>query len=272
MLGRLSFISGMALATVLLPVWSQEHPPAHRQGMAANASGRQMFITACAGCHGLDGQGGERAPNLTAPEVRRRSDGELSRIVSQGIRGTAMPAFHSFGPREIGELVAYLRRLQGAGSPASIPGDPARGRALFFGKAKCSSCHMVHGEGGFIAMDLSSYGRGHSAAEIVQSIESPRADAQRSGRFATVTAADGRKYSGVVRNEDNFSLQLQSMNGTFHLFTKSEVQGVEYGTEPLMPANYGSLLTRKELDDIVSYLMDSASGRKPTSRAVTDRQ
>jgi hypothetical protein len=29
-------------------------------------------------------------------------------------------------------------------------------------------------------------------------------------------ARDGKKYEGVTRNEDNFSMQLQSLDGTFH--------------------------------------------------------
>jgi putative heme-binding domain-containing protein len=272
MFRSLCYIPGLALMAMLLPLWSQEHPTTHRPGVAAIGSGRHIFTSACAGCHGLDGRGGERAPNLTAPEVRRLSDRELSGIVSDGIRGTAMPAFHSLRRGEIRELLHYLRVLQGERPPAKIPGDPVRGRSLFFGKARCSSCHMIHGEGGFIAMDLSAYGRDHSSAEILHSIESPSSDAQLSGKLVTLITADGRKYSGVVRNEDNFSLQLQSMDGIFHLFTKSKVRRVEYGVGPLMPGNYGSLLTRKELDDIVSYVMENTSAKKPMSRAVRKNQ
>jgi hypothetical protein len=35
------------------------------------------------------------------------------------------------------------------------------------------------------------------------------------------------KYSGRVRNEDNFSLQLQTLDGAFHLFMKSELRSFE---------------------------------------------
>jgi hypothetical protein len=67
---------------------------------------------------------------------------------------------------------------------------------------------------------------------------------------------------GRVRNEDNFSLQLQDLDGAFHFLAKSEVQGVEYSSQPLMPANYGSTLVSGELDDLISYLMSVANSRE----------
>ena len=60
----------------------------------------------------------------------------------------------------------------------------------------------------------------------------------------------------MARNEDNFSLQIQALDGTFHFFTKSELRSIEYQARSLMPSDYGSRLSRQELDDLVSYLMN----------------
>lgn len=223
--------------------------------------GQQIFSSTCAGCHGLDGKGSERAPNLAAGAVQQLSDREIFRIVKDGIPGTAMPAFHTLGDGELHALVIYLRALQGRGPAVASSGNPSRGKALFFGAAKCSACHLAEGKGGFIARDLSDYGSSHSPGEILHRIQAPESDEQVGNRLATVITRDGRKYSGMVRNEDNFSLQLQSMDGTFHLFTKPDLQQVEYGTQPLMPANYGVVLSREQLNDIVSYLIHLRSRR-----------
>src|SRR5713101_6268356 len=52
----------------------------------AIAEGRQAFESHCAGCHGLDGRGGERAPDVaTRASARRRSDAELFQIIQSGI-------------------------------------------------------------------------------------------------------------------------------------------------------------------------------------------
>lgn len=261
MLRGLYFASGVTL--LLAPLWFQGHAPNHGEATRA-ASGERVFSSACAGCHGLDGRGGARAPNLTAPKVRRLSNRELLAIISKGVPGTAMPAFHALAPEELRALVAYVRGLQGAKPAAPVSGDPRRGETLFFGKARCSACHMINGKGGFIASDLSAYGRSHSPQEILHRILTPQNDDRERDSVAVVTTNDGRKIRGVVRNEDNFSLQLQSLDGVFHLLTKSELKNVEYEAEPLMPSNYGSLLTREELDDIVRYLTERAGSANST--------
>ena len=236
----------------------------HRQKVSSPADhssrkGLRLFATSCAACHGLDGRGGERAPSIAAGRVQRLSDVQFFDIVQHGIAGTGMPSFHSLTDSDIKSVVAYVRSLQGAKKTASLPGDPARGKTLFFGKAGCSGCHLASGEGGFIGSDLSGYAHGHSVDETRSAITNPNSNGDRQAKTATVTTLDGQKYVGRVRNEDNFSLQLQSLDGAFHFFAKSEIQGVEYA-QPLMPSNYGSTLGSGELDDLISYLMNVANG------------
>jgi len=48
---------------------------------------------------------------------------------------------------------------------------------------------------------------------------------------------------------------LQTLDGEFHFLTKADLAGLEYLAQPLMPSNYASTLTAKELDDVVSYLL-----------------
>src|SRR5204863_9772322 len=58
--------------------------------------GAQIFSASCASCHGLDGRGGERAPDIAGSrEVRKFSDSGLAKIIHEGVPGTGMPAFRS---------------------------------------------------------------------------------------------------------------------------------------------------------------------------------
>ena len=84
-----------------------------------------------------------------------------------------------------------------------------------------------------------------------------------------VTMRDGRQLTGIARNEDNFSLQLQSLDGTFHLFSKGDLEHFEYLPESLMPSDYGSLLGATELDDLVSYLVHAARAAKKVQASGT---
>jgi cytochrome c oxidase cbb3-type subunit 3 len=226
-----------------------------------NVDGQQIFESRCAGCHGLDGRGGERAPDIaTSEKTLRRSDDELSRIIEGGVPGTGMPAFASLGS-SLKNVVAYLRQLQGKDDFAKFPGDVKRGRELFYGKPRCSECHGIAGSEGFIAPELSGFGASRSADQILQAIVKP-ASTNRLGGKMIVKTRNGKEYSGVVRNEDNFSIQLQSLDGAFHLFQKSELAGFWRQPDSLMPVDYAATLSRDELNDLVSFLMSAARGVK----------
>ena len=237
----------------------------------ANPTGRQVFSANCSSCHGLDGRGGERAPDIaTKTNTHHLSDASLFRIIDEGIPGTGMPAFHSLGKTRIDATVRYLRELQGKGANTALPGDPAKGETLFFGKAGCSHCHTILGGGGFIGSDLSSYAATRSADEIYKDITKPTTGKNRANELLTVTMRDGKELTGLARNEDNFSLQLQTLDGVFYSFVKSDLQEVRRSNQPLMPTEYGSRLTRSELDDLISYLTSVARSANSNRISVTN--
>jgi putative heme-binding domain-containing protein len=230
---------------------------------------RQIFENRCSGCHGLDGRGGERAPDIASQAAaRHRSDAAIAHTIRAGIPSVGMPASPTLDDSTLRSLVAYVRFLQGQTSVAKLPGDPARGKSLFFGKARCSECHTLAGTGGFLASDLSSYAHNHGPDDIRQAILNP-AKAGRAAALTAVTAHAGNKYSGVARNEDNFSLQLQTPDGAFHLFQKSELASITRENTSLMPPDYASTLTAEELQDLIAFLMSTNGGRAPRTARKT---
>jgi len=254
-------IHSTAVAAQAKPASTHANPP---------SEGAQSFSAYCASCHGLDGRGGERAPDIaTARKLQKASDSDLAKVVREGITGTGMPSFRSLGEAKIQALVKHLRALQGMDSATTMPGSPQSGKELFFGKASCSQCHMANGAGGFLGSDLSAYARGRSVAEIRTAVTEPASDR---GKAVLVTTNDGAQFEGIVRNQDNFSLQLQTRDGAFHFFDKAGLRQLERRPEPIMPSDYASRLSAKELDDLVSYLIqlgrsttqpDNDNGRKP---------
>ena len=248
----------------------RQNDPVH----SFSGNGEKIFAGSCAECHGLDGRGGERAPNIAEnPSVQRLSDDQIFGVIENGIPGTGMPAFHTLESSDIKSVVAYLRTLQGTKKAAELPGDPDRGKAIFFGRAKCSSCHMIAGEGGFIASDLSGYARTHSVEETRSTITNPNPTGDRRSRTVTATTRDGKTYVGKIRNEDNFSLQLQALDGTFHFLAKTDIEPLDFSPQSLMPSDFRSTLSPNELNDLISYLMTSAnSGKSATPREVSDEE
>lgn len=235
------------------------------QDSASQIEAKNSFDSVCASCHGLDARGGERGPDIaTRPEVVRKTDAELTEILKSGRTSTGMPAFSLLGPGKLAELVAYLRTLQGRGAGASLPGDPTQGKDLFFGKAKCAQCHMRAGQGGFFAQDLSSYAGRLGAQQVRDKIVNPDKDLDPRRGLVTVVLRDSSTLSGAVRNEDNFSLQLQTPDGAFHLLNKSEIRSQTYVGKSAMPSDFGTTLSPAELNDIVSYLLHTSAPEKPS--------
>jgi cytochrome c oxidase cbb3-type subunit 3 len=225
--------------------------------------GQRTFTATCSACHGLDGRGGERAPNITgSAKLQHLSDTELASIVSNGIPAAGMPAFRSLGVSEVHAVVSYLRVLQGKKKSVALPGNPASGKDLFAGKAGCSSCHMVGGEGGFLGPDLSLYAATRSAPEVVDAITNPGKNAAVSQKSVVAVTRDDHRISGLVRNEDNFSIQILTAEGVYHFLSRTDLTSLEYH-DPIMPFDYRDRLTGGELNDLASYLIGVGRAAKP---------
>jgi cytochrome c oxidase cbb3-type subunit III len=251
---------------------NSEPSAARPQAERSLADARQTFENRCAVCHGMDGRGGERAPDIaSSPKVQRQTDAAVTQVINNGIPSGGMPAFGYLDAPTIRALVGYLRFLQGQTGSAALPGNPQNGKELFFGPARCSECHLAAGEGGFLAPDLSSYGRQRPPEEIRDAIVKPSEQSNAARGTVRIETRTGQTLAGVLRNEDNFSLQLQSLDGTFHLIMKSDVATMTRNSKSLMPADYGSTLSAGELNDLTSFLMSvsardkSGSDRKKNS-------
>ena len=225
-----------------------------------SSRGKNIFESKCATCHGLDGLGGEHAPDIVRrPAVKGLPDQTLLNVIHDGIPEEGMPSFPSIGKDDGQAVVAYLRFLQGKSSVNAIAGDPVRGKDLFFGKAGCSACHQIGDLGQFVAGDLAGFARDHPGNEIRDAILRPSGGPQET---ATVVGRDGRKFSGMIRNEDNASLQLQDGDGRFYLLMKSSLVSVQRKTGDPMPADYAYRLSSSELDDLVGYILREAHSGK----------
>lgn len=262
----------LLLGTLLIFGFTVKHAKAQTSD---TGPGAQRFMEYCAGCHGADGKGGDKAPPLISPSgLVNRSESDLFRIVHDGTR-RGMPPFAQIGDANIRAVLEFLKTLEpNAGSESAsaqtpVAGDVDAGRALYFGKAQCSQCHLMQGKGGFIAGSLTNYGRNRTADEILQAITTPDSPLVPSSQLVTVTTKAGQKLTGVLRNEDNFNLDLQSEDGRYHLLARSDVADVRYTEHSLMPRDYGTRLSPKELNDIVSFLI--VASRTPRTNKVDAR-
>jgi ubiquinol-cytochrome c reductase cytochrome c subunit len=117
------------------------------------AAGRNLFIKySCASCHGMNGEGGQRAPSLIGV-------GEASVDFQVGTGRMPLQHHSAQAPRkqpvmteaEIHQVAAYVASLGPGGPPIpDVTGyqnaDVAYGGALF--RTNCAQCHNFVGAGG----------------------------------------------------------------------------------------------------------------------------
>jgi len=217
-------------------------------------AGSKHFVESCAVCHGVDGRGSARGPNLTQGMiVSRGSDEEVGGAIRLGVPNSAMPAFALPDP-EIKQLVAFIRSLGLRAAQLVVAGDRDLGKQLFFGKGRCSGCHMIRGQGGLLGPDLSNVGDDRTLAEIKRSILSPGLSEGAKYKAITVVTLKGEKITGTLRNRDNFSLQMMDAQGNLHFFSSAELREVLLQEKSVMPANYGEQLSETELQNLLAFL------------------
>ena len=223
--------------------------------VAAPAAGRALFNSTCAACHGQDATGG-RGPALNTGNFSHGSgDYEIFQVIRGGVTGTQMPNFSALPSDDVWRLVTYIKSLSNGGpAPATVAaGDAAAGQSLFFGAGNCTSCHEVNGRGNLIGPDLSAEGQKPLNAVRAGVMHAPAGGRGGRGsvaRMVDVVTKDGRKYSGITRAEDSFSLDLQQSDGAFVLLDKANV-AKQTSPGPAAPPNS---LTPKQVDDIAAYL------------------
>jgi len=225
-------------------------------------AGESEFRINCSFCHGMRARGGGRGPDLTRTQKKHgNSDADLFRTIHDGVPGTDMPAqMGSIGvemkDHEIWQVVAYLRSVQVPTQPPA--GDAGRGKALFSGSAKCSSCHMLQGKGGRTGPDLTSVAGSRSLQSIIESVRDPSRDIVSGYQTVAVTTADGQEIRGFIMNEDTFSLQMMDTSERIRLFEKDKLRSVRKSPTSLMPPYTQAALSDKDLDDILAYLFSAS--------------
>lgn len=211
-------------------------------------AGKTQFAARCAGCHGLDATGGEIGPNLVDAGDDTLFSAPLAQIITHGITDAGMPSFTLPKP-DLDALVAYLTSLRATAAAHPPAGDVSAGQQYFFGAGRCTTCHMVDGQGGVLGPDLSNLGHQRRVERIAEALRHP---VPRTGYApVTVQLRDGRAVRGVAKNESNFDLQLLDLTGTLHFLSRAEIAHESHDSVSLMPPVVAGGDTVR---DLVAYL------------------
>jgi putative heme-binding domain-containing protein len=133
-------------------------------------------------------------------------------------------------------------------------GDWQAGRALFFGEAKCSTCHAVRGQGGNFAPDLSNY-LNINPESVLQDIVTPSARINPDFPSFIIDLKSGDTISGLMRPGPE-AAKMIVVEGVDKVATieRSQVKDMRPAKLSVMPEGYKEQLGDKKIKDLLTFL------------------
>jgi len=245
------------LVAALLGVWAtaaaaQSVGQDHTYTRADVEAGQRLYGPQCQVCHGATGDAVPGIDLRLGKFRRSSSDDDLARIITNGIPGVGMPAF-KLQPAELTGIIAFIRAGFDAASASVRVGNAERGKALFEGKAVCSQCHRVKGQGPRAAPDLSDIGAIRTLAALQRTLLTPTESLLPIHRPVRIVTRDGRTIRGRRLNEDTYTVQVIDAQERLHSLAKADLKEFVVETTATMPS-YQGRLTPDELADVIAYL------------------
>ena len=175
---------------------------------------------------------------------------EKLRLVGGGALGDRVD--RAFGrkvvamPQEMEREIARITSVVRVGH-----GSPYAGRELFNGR--CAACHCLHGKGGDIGPDLTSYKR-DDVATLALNIVNPNAEIREGYEPYVLTTKKGATHAGFLVSRDAERVVLRDMAGMNIPMELSQIASLKSMGRSLMPEGLMTGLTDTELRDLFAYL------------------
>ena len=212
--------------------------PAHAQDVE---SGRAVFASRCAACHGTEGGGGELGPSIVS-RIPLRADADLEAVIREGLPGAGMPSFANLSRAESTNLIAFLRTLR----PRAGTG-PQRTSVMLADESSLSGVLLNQSVGEM--QILGDDRRAHLLRETAP------------GRYRAVTSQSGwTTYNGQVSGNRYSALTEITADNVARLapqwvFTLPNVSQVQ-----VTPVVVDGLMYVSAANDL--YALDAGSGRQ----------
>jgi putative membrane-bound dehydrogenase-like protein len=162
------------------------------------------------------------------------------------------------------DRAALLARYQALVAPDKLKkANRSQGRLVF--TKTCAACHTLFGEGAKIGPDLTGSQRANPEY-ILTKVLDPSAVVARDYQMTVLTTADGRTLSGLVKEEDDKLVLLQTPTELLRI-RKADVEERRRSELSLMPDGILAPLSDTEVCDLVGYLAGPGQVPLPESKA-----
>lgn len=129
---------------------------------------------------------------------------------------------------------------------------------LMYDATRCSSCHLMRGEGGTIGPDLTQLGTRFTTKDMLEAIIEPNKVVSDQYAATVFTMKDGSSILGRLTNEDEdtyFISQNPFAPEVIREIPKKDVANTKYSYISVMYPRLINGLNEEELRDLIAYLM-----------------
>lgn len=131
-----------------------------------------------------------------------------------------------------------------------LKADPQAGRLVF--QKSCQQCHKLYGEGAKIGPELTGGNRANLDYVLENAID-PSAVIGRDYRLTNIVLDDGRVLSGILVEETERALTVQTINQRIVL-DKEDIDEMQPSTVSMMPEGQLEKMQPVEVRNLISYL------------------
>ncbi|MBA4150608.1 MAG: HEAT repeat domain-containing protein [Verrucomicrobia bacterium] len=201
-------------------------------------------------------------PNAAADEVLSR---QLDRLLNGKINAELqLDLVEAARKRTVAEVQEKLRRYEATFSSsdslarfrvALTGGDSERGKKIFNENEAvgCLRCHAIKGKGGIVGPDLAGIGKLNSREFLLESLLFPNKRIASGYENVIIKLKNGAAYAGLVKRDTETELVLESPEDGTLTLSKAEIEKRDTSLSA-MPDGLESLLSKRELRDLVEYL------------------
>jgi putative heme-binding domain-containing protein len=220
----------------------QEFTDAEKADAVATLASRPAYATAL-----LDAMGRGEVPtrdlsSFTARQLLSFNDKNLSEKLTK--------AWGSIRPTA-GDKTKLLARYLALTPPDALKkADRSHGRTLF--ARTCAKCHTLFDDGGKIGPDLTGSQRTNPEYVLTKALD-PSAVVAKDFQMTVFTLADGRVVNGLVKQETDKVVTVQTQNELVRL-AKPDIESRKQSAQSMMPEGQLAPMTDGEVRDLIAYL------------------
>jgi putative heme-binding domain-containing protein len=137
------------------------------------------------------------------------------------------------------------------GVDALAGADPSAGRAMF--QKNCANCHVLYGQGRKVGPDLTGSNR-KNLDYLLENIVDPSATVAVDFRVLLLALDDGRVLTGVVREQSDRTLTIQTAQEPITIDRK-EIETSTQTASSMMPDGLLQNYSDAQVRDLIAYLM-----------------